>query len=620
MKKLGIFLFNNHNGSVEEYIKYLLDDLTSNLSHLCVIINNSLDVIDVFTKYTKDIFINNTFDNINIWREVIVNHVGFDQLLNYDEVILFDDSFFGPISSFKEIFKNIDDIELDLWTILSNGIDDKFNQCNLQFIAFRNNLIKSKKFKEFWLNVNSKSVINSNCENFLINYFSNLDFEWKNYLEVLNSESFDEEPSYFMFDIYHSIINYGLPLINIKPFFLPKKIHLTYNNGLDLSLTMNYLNQKTEYNVSLIYNYLVKNINPNELVNLLNLKKIIPKENLNNNYKSNSSIVVIAHIYYIDLLDYDFMFLKNIPEYIDIIITTDELDKKVFIEENYLSKLKNNFRVILVNPRGRDMSGLFVGCKEIIKDYDYFCFVHDKKSSLLKFNLNGISFRDIIWENTLASRDYINSIIKFFDENSCLGLIVPPRPYHGVYFTSFYYNHWVRNGDNAKKLLNKMNISQELDINESALSIGNCFWAKSDALKPLFDLNLNYDDFHQEPMPDDGTISHAIERIYGHVAASQGFYTEIVMTDEYGCNEITNYPYIITELFNIIRFRFEKNLNMYYLYSFLTKFEDNLNNLNKIIKNNTKKINEIENSNSWKMTKPLRMILFKFKNLSKLFK
>ena len=615
MKRLGVFLYNNKN-PVDDYIQYLLDDITPNLSHLCVIMENNMNNKDLFKKYSEDIFINNDKKSMDIWKEVIVNYIGFDQLINYDEVILFDDSFFGPIYPFKEIFHNINNVNLDFWTIMSNGIDNDFNKGNLQFIAFRNKLIKSKEFKEFWLNIKNKSFKNKNSENYLINYFSKLGFEWENYLDVINNCESNESNSYFsIFDLNNFIIDCESPLISIKPFTLPKKTHLKYHNGLDLSSTMDYLNQNTNYEVSLIYNHLLKIMDPNELVNLLNLKKIIPKENLNKNYKSDRSIAVIVHIYYMDLLDYDFMYLRNIPDYIDIIITTDDSDKKVYIEENYLSKLNNNSKVILVNSRGRDMSGLFVGCKDIINEYDYFCFVHDKKSGHLKFNLNGISFRDMIWENILASEDYINSIIKFFDDNDCLGLMVPPRPYYGVYFTNFYYNHWFRNLNNAKKLIYKMNLSMELNRNNLPLSLGNCFWAKSNALKPLFDLKLDYEDFPPEPMPDDGTISHAIERIYGHVAASQGFYTEFVMTDNYGSNEITNYPYMLNELFSIIRHRFDKKYALYYFKTFLETFKNNLTNLDKSIRKRDKELKELKNSTSWKVTSPLRIVSSKFNSL-----
>jgi len=619
MKRLGIFLFNNQNGFVEDYIRFLLDDITSNLSHLCIIANDKLDDGTSFEEYTNDIFVNDGHENIDIWREVLVNHIGFDQLIDFDEVILFDDSFFGPLYPFKDIFKSIDDVNLDLWTILSNGIDDELNSCSFQFIAFRNNLIKSDHFKEFWMNINSNSFKNKNNENYLINYFSKLGFKWKNYLEVINNFDLNEpEPFFSIFDVYKSISEYNLPLINIKPFTLPKKIHLDYHNGLDLSLTMNYLNQKTDYNVSLIYNYLLKITDPNALVNLLNLKKVIPKENLNKNYKSDKSIAVISHLYYKDLLDYDFKFLSNVPEYIDIIITTDEISKKIFIEENFLSKLKNNSKVVLVNSRGRDMSGLFVGCKDIINNYDYFCFIHDKKSSHNLYNLSGSSFRDILWDNMLNSEDYINSIIKSFDDNDSLGVIVPPRVYHSANFTSFYYNYWLENIDEIKKLFDEMNISIELNLNELPLSIGNCYWAKVEALKPIFDLNLNYEDFCSEPMPADGTISHALERIYGHVAASQGFYTEIVMTEDYASCELTNYPYMYTELLMIIRNKFDKKLTSFLTFNeVLNRFINHLDNLDQIIIKKDKKINEITNSRSWKITRPLRGFSFKLKDFKK---
>lgn len=622
MNKLGIFLFNGDN-FIEKYVKYILEDIAPNLSHLCIVADKSeSNLKDVFARFSDDIFFNNGHENIDIWREVIVNHIGFDKLVTFDEIILFDDSFFGPIYSFKEIFYNMNDVDCDLWTIFSNGLDDELTSSNIQFITFRKNLIKSEDFKEFWVDVDNKSLKKKNNENYLINYFSKLGYNWKNYLFAINNLELNKQERFFsIFDIYNLIKNYEFPLINIKPFTLPKKVHLNYHNGLDLSLTMNYLNMKTDYDVSLIYEYLLKIIDPNALVNLLNLKKVIPRENLNNNYKSDKSIVVIAHIYYDDLLDYDFKFLRNIPDYIDIVITTDEIDKKVLIEQNYLSRLDNNSKVILIESRGRDMSALFVGCKDIVDNYDYFCFVHDKKSSYNDISLIGNSFRDLLWENTLASEDYINSIIKSFDDNDCLGLIAPPRVYHSTYFTAFYHGYWLANVNEVKKLFNKMKINTELDSKEIPLTIGNCYWGKYDALKPLFDLNLNYEDFSAEPMPHDGTISHALERIYAHVAASQGFYTEIVMTADYASNELTNYPYMLDGVLKIIQNRFDKKISVFEDYTaFLKRFNKNLNSLDKSIMKKDKEINEIMNSNSWKITKSLRRFSFKFKSLKRKFK
>ena len=38
------------------------------------------------------------------------------------------------------------------------------------------------------------------------------------------------------------------------------------------------------------------------------------------------------------------------------------------------------------------------------------------------------------------------------------------------------------------------------------------FWARGDYLAGMLSLNLNYEDFPEEPIGDDGTAAHAMER------------------------------------------------------------------------------------------------------------
>jgi lipopolysaccharide biosynthesis protein len=38
------------------------------------------------------------------------------------------------------------------------------------------------------------------------------------------------------------------------------------------------------------------------------------------------------------------------------------------------------------------------------------------------------------------------------------------------------------------------------------------FWARSEALRPVIDLRLGWDDYPQEPVSADGTILHTLER------------------------------------------------------------------------------------------------------------
>ena len=639
MKRLGLFLYFDSEGIVDEYIEYLLNDINQELSHLCVIVNGKLNSEgeEIFKKYTDDIlFRSNLGFDAGAWKDAMINRFGFDKLLEYDEIILFNDSFFGPLYSFNKIFKDMDNKKVDFWGITVHGEAPNQNglcpyphrprYLQLYFLAFRKNMVKSREFQDYWYNLpyfDNFEELAFKHEAVFTKYFSDLGYIWEPYIETADIEQSRENAiSFHTFNMYDMVKNRNLPIIKRKAFKLPRKLHLRYNVGEDLSSTINYIKYNTNYDVSLIYKYFLRTMDIYSLSIALNLKRFIPKYNLDKNYKTNSKVVVIVHIYYMDLNQYIYNYLKNIPDYIDIIITTNE-DKKAIVEKEILSKLNNKSQVITVEPRGRDMAGLLVGCKDIVNNYDYLCFMHDKKSVNSGYSTVGTSFRDILWENMLASTDYINSILKLFDENECLGLMVPPPVYHGSYFNTYSHKYWFLSNEVFDSLFKKLNLDAKWSTDEPPLAMGNCFWAKVEALKPLFDVNLHYDDFPPEPLPNNGSISHALERIYAYVAASQRYYTETVMTDEFGRTELVNYQYMFGETISVLKKNTQGIIifhKAFYVFSqtikkgLLTKkFRENnnkkINNLKKKLKKKDNKIKEMENSHSWKLTKPLRKLI-----------
>jgi hypothetical protein len=54
-------------------------------------------------------------------------------------------------------------------------------------------------------------------------------------------------------------------------------------------------------------------------------------------------------------------------------------------------------------------------------------------------------------------------------------------------------------------------------------SVGTMFWARTDAIAPLLELDLGWNDYPAEPVPYDGTILHATERLFPVVAQHRGF-------------------------------------------------------------------------------------------------
>ena len=569
MQRFGIFLCFDVDGIIDDYIYFMLDDICMNLDDLVIVSNGYLneESMSGLSKYSNhDIVIreNIGFD-AGAWRDVMLD-VGFEKLCEFDEIILFNDSFFGPIYPFKEMFKKMDKEDVDYWGITNHGeAPNSRDLCpygyrpryiQTYFLAFRKNLVKSNEFQEYWANLPNYETFDDLAFKHgavLTKYFEDLGYKWKSYVESGDlEESREKAMSFHTYDMYNMVVNRSLPVLKRKAFKLPRDIHLRYNMASDISNTMRYLEENTNYDTSLIYKYFLRTMEPSQLVDILNLVKIIPK-NQSITHISDKKVLIIAHLYYDDIWKYAFNYLRNVPSHIDILITTDSTDKKEFFEKNIADNLENNVNVIKIEPRGRDMAALLVGARDIVKDYDYFCFMHDKKSQGKEYITVGATFRDVLWENNLASPSYITEIIKEFDNNPSLGLIVPPKIYHGTYFNDYISDFWSANLNEAKDVLDQMGIISNISREFPPLSIGNCFWAKYDALEHLFDLYWDYEDFPGEPMPGNGTVSHALERIYGYVAASKGYYTKFIMTDEYAKSELFNYSYMFENIINNVK-------------------------------------------------------------------
>ena len=122
-----------------------------------------------------------------------------------------------------------------------------------------------------------------------------------------------------------------------------------------------------------------------------------------------------------------------------------------------------------------------------------------------------------------------------FENDPYLGILCPPFPAHGLYFMNMCSGGWGPNFENTKKLLKE---TLKLDVpiagEESPIApYGSVFWFRPKALAPLFDHGWQHTDFPPEPLPQDGTISHAIERVYPFVAQAAGYYPAVVMSRDY---------------------------------------------------------------------------------------
>ena len=81
------------------------------------------------------------------------------------------------------------------------------------------------------------------------------------------------------------------------------------------------------------------------------------------------------------------------------------------------------------------MAALLVTFAPYVKDYDGFCFVHDKKSPQNPYALTRDFLRRSL-ECCLESRQYTKDLTEaLFAEKERCGIMVPPTPYFSLYIT-----------------------------------------------------------------------------------------------------------------------------------------------------------------------------------------
>lgn len=243
-------------------------------------------------------------------------------------------------------------------------------------------------------------------------------------------------------------------------------------------------------------------------------------------FKNDKKIAVLVHLYYEDTVDYYFKYINDIPEDIDVYISSS----KENIRTLAASCIKRNYLFIKSCNRGRDIAALLVAAKKYIRDYDYICFAHDKKEKRIATKGMTKQWIQILWENVLYNSCYISNVIKTFEKNDKVGLLLPPillSPLND----KFLFNCWGNNYNNTIELAEMLGVISQIKQSDPVMSLGTVFWMRRKAMKKLLDFDWNYEDFVDEPLPDDGTLSHAIERILPYVADDSGYSSACIMAE-----------------------------------------------------------------------------------------
>lgn len=563
--RLLIYFFYDGDGIVDEYNIVMLKDMMKNCKDLFVVSNGQLseEGYEKFHQLTDSILEreNKGFD-VGAYKEALYT-IGWDKLYEYDEVILMNYTIMGPVYPFEEMFAAMDAKDLDFWGITKYHMvkADPYGiiKCGYlrehiqsHFIAVRKNMLMSDAYREYWEKmpfIKSYGESVAYHESYFTHHFAKRGFKWDVYVNTDDMKKFTEYP----------LLKAPKTLIKEKrcPIFKRRNFNHEYLDFINTTIgeptyeLMEYLKNDTDYDVELLWENILRTCNQAKIKDCLQLNYIVSSKYAEDitDILDKRKVALVLHLYYEDLLDESYRYAASMPKESDIYITVGSERMKTLVEEKFKDIECNKCEVLLIPNRGRDVGAVLVAVNPFILEYDYVCFAHDKKVTQLKPECKGASWAYQCFESVLKNKTHVNNIIRLFEENPRMGLLTPAPPYHAEYFPTLGHE-WGANFKNVKKLAKELDIHVPMSQDDPPISaIGCFFWYRPKAMKKLYDRNYSYEDFPEEPMKKtDGTILHAIERMYSFAVQDAGYYSAWCFSDNVASMEITNLYFMLRHL------------------------------------------------------------------------
>jgi len=161
---------------------------------------------------------------------------------------------------------------------------------------------------------------------------------------------------------------------------------------------------------------------------------------------------------------------------------------------------------------GRDIGAFLIFLQSgVLFRYDLICKLHTKRSP---HRQDGDAWRRALINGVLGSSRLVDQIVSNFRADPDLGMVVADgNIYRG-------HEHWISNERRLSELLPRIGISP--DVKDRSFPGGSIFWIRSFLLRALAGAGLRLDDFEPEPIPFDGGLGHATERMFGLICEDAG--------------------------------------------------------------------------------------------------
>ena len=537
MRRVCIFSFYDPQGIVDDYVVFLLRKLGEFAERIIFYSNGPLsrDAEVKLKGVVDDVVLRpNVGYDVMAYKEGL-ERIGFNRDGLYDEALMVNHTCYGPVFPFAELFGEMEARDCDFWGVSAHaemtpnpltGVGTLPYHLNANFIAVRAGMLGSRSFRQYWDGIGAMpsypEAIMSHEARFT-EYFTQLGYKGGCYLDKRAYGT--HYPA--MLNLDETLIDRN-PLVKRRAFFHDPRFFEHY--AADLPRALRILAEHSDYDPALIWRNVVRHAELRTLNTNAALTSVLPDVRLKQGgLPDYGNIAVCAHVYYTDMLEEILGLGDTIPVPYDFIATTETAAKKQIIEET--ARGRKNIRNVIVRVveqnRGRDMSALFITCRDLFLGdrYDLVCRLHTKKSPQVAAG-QGNLFKRHMFENLLHSEGYTTNVLDLFHDRPWIGVAVPPL----VHISYPTFGHvWFGNRPKAETVAKLLKVNIAFDPDTPVGAFGTMFWFRPKALRKLFAHPWAWTDFNAEPHHVDGGLAHVLERMVCYVAQDAGYTTEQII-------------------------------------------------------------------------------------------
>ncbi|MDE5907455.1 MAG: rhamnan synthesis F family protein [Lachnospiraceae bacterium] len=528
MKRLCIYLTYDKQGIVDSYIEYMLKELRTIADRLIVVCNQPQIVSgEHFLKCADYIYYreNLGFD-AGGFKDALCEYIGWNQVWEYDELVLANDSFFGPFRPMREIFDEMNQKEADFWGLTmhkeyTNQDGTRLTPEHVQsfFLVFRSKLLHSDLFQEFWESMpyyQSFSEAIEKYEKQLTKFFNSAGYSYTGYADTRANDTDNIKNNFNQFIMIPN------ELVQKRRFPFLKKQQIAYHT-LDqqtqenIPLVLDYIKKHTNYDINMIYENIIRLMNVSDLQRRLCLHYILDEKQETGGLQA-SKIAVAVLIEHSSSFAYVMEKVKKLWDKYHILVLAKS------------QELLNGYK-----EKGLECIECIEDNRHTIIDklisFDLVCVLHDADMSSDRIpSYVGKSKFYNIWENLAGSDDYIRNVVDLFRQNEKVGILTAPRANFGDYFGSTGAG-WNGRFEEVRRCMDEKQVQCHLDYLKPPFEIIENYWIRGG----LFACLRSWEPEFLELLP----------WIWCYIAQSRGFLTGTVESRRYaGMNEINKQYYL----------------------------------------------------------------------------